>query len=274
MNKENTMLAYHNNPMLKIKYLIRVQEHRTADELVQGTGWDRGKGCAVGCTLETYDHARYPIELGIPEQLAYLEDRLFELLPGQDAQDWPERFLSAIPVGADLSRVWFKWAHWMLVDPIHGVIRHSGDRADVRAAIEQVARLCESPAVTAQEWAEAAEAAARAARAAAARVARAAMAAWAAAEAAEAAAEASAGAAGAAAEAAARAARAARAAWAAARAAWAAARAAWAAAEASAGAAARAAWAVAEAAWAAAEAAEWTKAACDELIRLLQEAKP
>ncbi len=68
------MLAYHNDPAVKALYLARVRAHRLADNLIQGTTWTDGKGCAIGCTLESYDHRRYPIELGIPTVLAHLED--------------------------------------------------------------------------------------------------------------------------------------------------------------------------------------------------------
>src|ERR1700750_3194428 len=134
------ILAYHGQQSIKDKYLARVQAHRAADTLVQGTGWENGKGSAVGCTLEAYDHDRYPIELGIPLHLAHLEDQLFELQTSEDAQRWPERFLAAIKPGADLSKVWSQWVVWMLVGPEDGVIRHAKIDAS-RAAIEHVAQL-------------------------------------------------------------------------------------------------------------------------------------
>ena len=163
------MLAYHNDEAVKAKYIARVRMHRALDHLAQGIGWssggpgdDRTKGCAVGCTLEAYDHARYPVELGVPEVLARLEDQLFELQTPEDAMLWPERFLTAIPVGADLSKVWSQWAIWMLVDETHGVIRHASGRTDVEDAIRAVAKLHRTGGTPAQ-WAAAAEAAARAA---------------------------------------------------------------------------------------------------------------
>jgi len=99
------MQAFHNDPAVKAKYLARVQAHAAADKLIQGAGWDGFKGCAVGCTLEAYDHSRYPIELGLPAWLARLEDSIFEGLPTELAMTWPERFLQAIPVGAELEVV-------------------------------------------------------------------------------------------------------------------------------------------------------------------------
>ena len=99
------MQTFHNDPAIKAKYLARVRAHRLADNLIQGTAWRAGKGCAVGCTLESYDHQRYPIELGLPEWLAHLEDHIFEALPSAESQLWPEQFLETIPVGVEESRL-------------------------------------------------------------------------------------------------------------------------------------------------------------------------
>ena len=103
------MIAYPHND--KEMYLARVRAHRAADELVRGIGWEtdgRTRGCAIGCTLNTYDHSLYPSLLGVPEQLAYLEDWLFEqMIAGH--QEWPERFLDAIEPGSDLLGVWPAW---------------------------------------------------------------------------------------------------------------------------------------------------------------------
>ena len=95
------MKTFHNDIKIKEKYVKRLKEHSKADEIIQGTGWENGKGCAVGCTLENYEHSQYPIELGIPEWLAYLEDSIFEGLENKEAVLFPVEFLEAIPVGVD-----------------------------------------------------------------------------------------------------------------------------------------------------------------------------
>ncbi len=46
-----TLRAFHNNPKVKSKYLARVKAHEKADEIIKGTYWQGGKGCAVGCTI-------------------------------------------------------------------------------------------------------------------------------------------------------------------------------------------------------------------------------
>ena len=93
------MKTFHGDKKIKAKYLKRIKAHAKADEIIQGTGWRNGKGCAVGCTLENYKHKQYEVELGIPEWLAYLEDKIFEGLQKEDAMKFPVQFLSAVPVG-------------------------------------------------------------------------------------------------------------------------------------------------------------------------------
>ena len=131
------MKAFHSDPAIKAKYLARVRAHASADELIKGTGWHDGKGCAIGCTLENYDHARYPIELGIPEMLARLEDCIFEGLPNDRAQLWPAQFLEAIQPGADLTRVGWQFLYWLVTDSRIG----SFDHASVRDSVAQVSAI-------------------------------------------------------------------------------------------------------------------------------------
>ena len=104
------LIAWHNDPKLKRDTLAKMRAHRDADELVQNYGyWEDGKGCAVGCLVESDKHADYEPLFGIPEALAHLEDMIFEGLSVEDAQTWPERFLNAIEPGADLSFVGWKF---------------------------------------------------------------------------------------------------------------------------------------------------------------------
>lgn len=100
-----TLVAFHNDPKIKRKYLSRVKAHYKADEIIKGTYWQNGKGCAVGCTIHSGNHKRYEDELGLPEGLARLEDTIFENLENGTAKEWPVKFLSTIKVGADLEIV-------------------------------------------------------------------------------------------------------------------------------------------------------------------------
>jgi hypothetical protein len=120
-------LTYHDKVSEKKATLKQLRLHRQLDQIVQGTYWEgngEGKGCAVGCL--THDphggHSQFPDRWGIPVQLAYLIDHIFESLAVEESKDWPVRFMSAIPVGKDLSRVWDRFCVWMLKDlvPIAG----------------------------------------------------------------------------------------------------------------------------------------------------------
>src|ERR1700679_923662 len=123
-NKQmETLIAFHGQQAIKDKYLARIAEHRKLDHLAKGQTGQNGRGCAVWCTLNTYSHAAYEPELGIPRGLARLEDGLFESLPIAAAMEWPQRFLASIHPGADLSLVLPRFFVWLLTDPTDGVIK-------------------------------------------------------------------------------------------------------------------------------------------------------
>jgi hypothetical protein len=151
----NKLIAYHGKQAVKDEYLARVRAHREADQLVKGHYWQNGKGCAVGCTIHGSQHRKYEDALGIPRQLAYLEDRLFEALPDERSMVWPEEFLQAIEPGADLTGVVDRFLHWLLVDPVDGVIKFA-KTDEQRAAITYVAELyvrkMAGVTVTSEEW--------------------------------------------------------------------------------------------------------------------------
>ncbi len=118
------MKSFHSDSSIKATYHQRVLDHAAADQIVKGQYWQGGKGCAVGCTIHGDDHSRYETELGIPQILAHLEDRIFESLPNHLAMTWPQRFLEAIPVGVDLSKVWPQFAIFLLTDMTQCASRH------------------------------------------------------------------------------------------------------------------------------------------------------
>lgn len=103
------MKAFHGDPKIQEMYIARVKAHALADEIVQGQYWENGRGCAVGCTIHGDDHKKYETELGVPEELAYLQDTIFERLPLAEAKKFPLEFLQAIPLGADLTDIARLW---------------------------------------------------------------------------------------------------------------------------------------------------------------------
>ena len=135
--------AYHGDPAVKLKYTARMAEHRRMEHLTQGTGWeidgDAVKGCAVGCTLERYDHDAYPAELGLPVWLARLQDHLFERLQKTEAEQFAVDFLDAIPVGADVEPVRHRLAilrHGLALERLGG--NAAPYAVDCRNAIQMV----------------------------------------------------------------------------------------------------------------------------------------
>jgi flagellar biosynthesis GTPase FlhF len=143
--------AFHGEQEVKDRLLARIGAHEKADAIIGGTyGTKKGgvwKACAVGCSVHdlTEDdraenpHARYPDLLGLPEWVAYLEDRIFEGLPTEKQPAFPRRFAAAIPVGADFDGFADRLAIRRLKEeclPLSGSWPES-IRAQVVASIEQ-----------------------------------------------------------------------------------------------------------------------------------------
>ena len=134
------MKAFHNDSALKEQISAQLQAHYDADEIVKDVYWENGKGGAVGCTIHSTNHKDYKTELGIPAYLAWIEDDIFGGLPYHLAKEWPLRFIRAIPVGADLSKVWPKLAVFLLTDQEHGVLQYA-QTDEQKEIIQDVADL-------------------------------------------------------------------------------------------------------------------------------------
>jgi len=137
------LVAYHGDEALKTRIMAQIRAHREADEIAQGSYYrvnGKLKVCAVGCVLHDPDggHAAYETEFGIPAQLAYLEDGLFESMELGLAKEWPARFMGAIQPGADLSKVWPQFAVWLMVDEKWGTINTTDDE-EVKTICRRVA---------------------------------------------------------------------------------------------------------------------------------------
>ena len=168
MTTATKLTAFHGKQELKDERLARVAEHRRLDNLQRMATGEGGKGCAVWCTMNKYDHAAYETELGIPEWIARMEDHLFENLAMDEAMAWPEKFLQAIPVGkSDWDEVYHNYCEWLLADPTDGVIKFVGEFKDVKESIERVAMLHRERSTDDSAWSAARSAAWSAARSAA-----------------------------------------------------------------------------------------------------------
>ena len=178
------MRAYHSDSTTKANLLAQLQAHARADEIIKGQYWENGKGCAVGCTVHSGEHALYESLYEIPAMLAHLEDRIFEGLPNERAKAWPIEFADAVQVGADLSRAGWQFLYWLITDeavnpgishPIvkepvarcASIMKAKGEGQEVTAsAARSAAASAESAWSAAWSAAESAESAASAARSA------------------------------------------------------------------------------------------------------------
>ena len=185
----NTLLSFHGDEKLKETMIEEIEKHRKADAIIQGTYGNKDdkefKGCAVGCSiqslnkgLDTSDHSIYEKELGIPEWLARLEDKLFEGLPVEESKKWPGDFMQAIPIGVNLEHVKYKFCVFLLKENIDRVLTlkiEDSLKEQVVSAIRDVLTLHEN-AINTGIWDESAARSAESAAESAAR--SAASAAW------------------------------------------------------------------------------------------------
>ena len=163
------MLSYHNDAAVKEKFILRFAAHRAADEVVQGTGFDNGRGCFVGCTLDKYEHSCFENELGWPEWLARLADKIFEGIPISEAPQFGTDLLASVPVGVDLEPVRFSIA---IARHNRQILRLEGNSEpyaqECRTALASVIAYCEGMLSGSQSARSAARSAAWSAAAAAA----------------------------------------------------------------------------------------------------------
>jgi hypothetical protein len=130
------MIAFHGIQSIQDQLVAQLEAHYKADEIIKGRYWEDGKGCAVGCCVHSNDHSQFPVLYGIPENIAYLMDGIFENLPNQEAKEFPLAVIKAIKTGADLSKVHNLFFVWMLTDKEEGVSRFNPS-----SAIQNVSNL-------------------------------------------------------------------------------------------------------------------------------------
>ena len=166
------MEAFTNTTYTKEQTIDLIDQHIKMDALISGNYWDEDSqtGCHVGCLIHSDDHSLFEPHFGIDQGFAELCDAIHEGLPDDDSRTtFFQSALPSIPVGADTTRIYHQFMHWMLVDPAQGVIRFAGDDQQVIDAIESVATLhlrgVNSDMPTNDEWAVASDAASDAASA-------------------------------------------------------------------------------------------------------------
>jgi len=136
--KAKRVLTFNGDKKVKDFYIARVKAHQLADEIQHGFFWENGKGCAVGCMVETGSnpHETLAKAIGIPLSMAHLIDLLFEGQSNGTAKAFPLKFIKAVSVGVDVVPVMDRFLYALLSDKKHGAIAKANDRA--RPAIQAV----------------------------------------------------------------------------------------------------------------------------------------
>lgn len=149
--KNTKLRAFLGSKKVKDKYIERMKEHMRLDQLMQGTGFERAKnrGCAVGCTLDKYEHTSYTTELGLPVWLAHLEDKIFEKLPKEKAMKFPLKFLESVQIGVDYTLMWHDWSIFLLTKIIP---KKYVTQKDIKDIINLHKRAAKGGIVTEEEW--------------------------------------------------------------------------------------------------------------------------
>lgn len=159
-----TLLTFPGGQAQKDALLAAIRADKKADRLIKGQyGPAKGeqfKGCAVGCTIRALggdqfdNHSLYESLIGVPQEIAILEDDIFEGLPAEEAMEWPERFTAAIPVGVDLKPAYHRFMAWMLADPDEGCIRFAGEmgKPAIQAVADLHAQAAQGVAPTVEKW--------------------------------------------------------------------------------------------------------------------------
>ena len=155
------LLAFHNDEAIKKKYVDRVKNHMKLDNIIQGSGWNGTKGCAIGCTFERYDSSLAPSEIGMPEWMAKLEDTIHEGLTVEESKLWPLRVLESIKPGVDLNSIQPEMMIFILQSTLDTFDHEK--TPDVKKAVETVIDLWRGDAAYADAAANAAAYAAYAA---------------------------------------------------------------------------------------------------------------
>ncbi len=164
------LIAYHGSQEIKDATVARMVGHIEADELVRGLGFENGRGCAVGCTLNKYEHKAFETELGIPEWVAHLNDTLHE---NTSDDVWPTlqlRFLRAVEPGMSFDGLDFKIKSFIQarnIERVQGLDISETLKAEVIKSIQTVKVLCDEFSEDDELWSAAESAAWSAAESAA-----------------------------------------------------------------------------------------------------------
>jgi len=151
--------AFKNKQSLKQEIVSRMKEHINLDQLVQGIGYDHssGKGCAVGCSINCYDHQSFADTLDIDLWIPQVYDNVHEGINFIHIAKFNLDFLNSIPVGmskkqSDMVRL--KLFYFMLTKIIPSEFQKY---KEIAAIINLFKQSIEGVTVTREQWIKVAE---------------------------------------------------------------------------------------------------------------------
>lgn len=151
--------AFQNKQSLKQEIVSRMKEHIKLDQLVQGTGYDEslGKGCAVGCSINCYNHQSFADTLDVDLWIPQIYDNLHEGINVKHIAKFNLDFLNSIPVGmskeqSDMVRL--KLFYFILTKIIPSKFQKY---KEIAAIIDLFKQSIKGVTVTRKQWAKVAE---------------------------------------------------------------------------------------------------------------------
>ena len=143
MTTKEKKLSFFGDAEIKEKFVARMKAHAEADEIIQGVGWENGKGCFIGCSLHKYQHSAFKSETGLPEWLGHLGEGIFEDLKNEDAKKFAAEFYPSIPCGVDMEPVKKRFLSWLMIDDKYGLINITED-SGIKASVKIIGTLLQT----------------------------------------------------------------------------------------------------------------------------------
>ena len=150
------LLSFHNKPDLKQQYLKRVISHYKKNEITATETWSNGKGNAIGCTVHSINLIEFEKQLGIPQLLGYIENKIYLGLEPKQAPKFPSEFLSNVPIGKNLKPVALKFLAWILEQSdakIKSLPKNYVARLIIKETIETIRGLISGKEMNSGIWA-------------------------------------------------------------------------------------------------------------------------